>query len=158
MNKLVFALLLGLLITACQNTPKTAETAAPAPDAAPAAPAAPAPEKVAEAATNLSSNVKMMEDLHKQVDALPANVKKQKAAEIDAINADLEGMMEKQNAMLAEIKAAAAGAAAATAGTQESESTQITTATLSEYSESAQRYAKEAQAIQEKLSNLGKKN
>lgn len=154
MNKLVFAHLLGLLLSACQNTPKNAsENTATAPAAA-AEPAPPSPEGMQEATAKLTTGVKMMEDLRKQVDALPDKVKKEKAAEIAGYYSSLEGMIEKQTGMLNEIKAASPAPSGA-ATTQESVvPSSLNAAQLQDYNESAARYAQEAQAMQEALGKL----
>jgi|GEM_PF-1290965 len=162
MNKLVFPLLLGLLFSACQNTPKSvADTPLVPADpitkgTAAAAPAAVTPEAVEEARTNLMTGVKMMEDIRKQVDALPAKVKKEKAAEIEGMYATLEGMIEKQTGMLNEIKVSSTPAKAN--DSQENGATPIPSpAQMQEYTESAARYVQEAQAIQEALRKIAGK-
>lgn len=162
MNKFVFPLLLSLFFIACQNTPKSASENMPAAPAAPAAPTPAAPEEIQKASGGLTSGIQKMEDLRKQVDALPTSVRKAKVAEIDAIYSTLEGMIEKQTGMLNEIKAADVAASDPKASSQEVSTTTVLTPTqLQDYNESVARYAKEAEAIQAelaKMSNLGKKN
>ncbi|MFN0175556.1 MAG: hypothetical protein ACKVU0_12975 [Saprospiraceae bacterium] len=158
MNKLVFPLLLGLLITACQDTPKTEPSSfSAAPEATPPpAPAKVTPESVTEVSEKLAAAVKMMEGLRKQVDALPAKVKKEKSAEIEIMQATLEGMIEKQTGMLNELK---------TSTTTTSSSNDIqgsggtagpSAAQMQDYIESVARYAQEAQNIKEAVQKMGK--
>ncbi|MFN0213582.1 MAG: hypothetical protein ACKVT2_04950 [Saprospiraceae bacterium] len=158
MNKLVFSLLIGLLFTACQNTPKTASEAPTTADPSALVPEAPevvTPESVQGATTTLTEGVKMMEELRKQVDALPAKVKKEKADEIAGMYGTLEGMIEKQTGMIEEIKASSTPTAAS--ATQENGVSALPSpAQMKEYTESAARYAQEAQAIKEALQKLGK--
>jgi len=98
----------------------------------------------------------MMEDIRKQVDALPAKVKKEKAAEIEGMYATLEGMIEKQTGMLNEIKVSSTPAKAN--DSQENGATPIPSpAQMQEYTESAARYVQEAQAIQEALRKIAGK-
>lgn len=148
MNKVIFTLLLGLSFAACQNTPKSASEA----NTTPTAPApAPAPttapqESIKEAATNLSNGITMMQELRKQVDALPANVRKAKAKELEAIYSNLESLIEKQTGMLNEI--APAGGSAA----QDAVVDGVTIDVVKDYNESAQRYAQDVQRIRVALS------
>ncbi|MBC7778038.1 MAG: hypothetical protein H7246_21580 [Phycisphaerae bacterium] len=159
MNKLVFSLLIGLLLTACQNTPKAAADAPLiSPDVtkatAPATPTAPlvvSPDAVQEVTVNLTTGVKMAEDLRKQVDALPTNVRKANAAEIENMYGTLEGLIVKQTGMLNEIKASNNPAKAS----QESGAVGPSAAQMQEYTESAARYAQDAQAIQEAVRKMG---
>ncbi len=162
MNKLVFSLLLGLLFSACQNTPKSAADTPLVPadpitkGAAAAAPEVVSPEAVQEARTNLMTGVKMMEDIRKQVDALPAKVKREKAAEIEGMYGTLEGMIEKQTGMLNELKVSSTPATAN--DSQDNGDTAIPSpAQMQEYTESVARYAQEAQAIQEALRKMAGK-
>ena len=158
MNKLIFSLLLGLLFTSCQNTPKTAadDPKVPATElVAPAASIEVTPEAIQEVSSNLASNVKMMESLRKEVDALPAKVKKEKSAEIEGMYATLDGMIEKQNGMLSEIKTPTTASAPndmqgskGVAGPNAAE--------LKDYIESAARYAQEAQGIKEAVQKMAK--
>ncbi len=97
----------------------------------------------------------MMEVLRKQVDALPAKVKKEKSAEIEGMYATLEGMIEKQNGMLSEIKTPTTASSPndmqgfkGIAGPN--------AAQLQDYIESAARYAQEAQGIQEAVQKMAK--
>lgn len=163
MNKLIFSLLLGLLFTACQNTPKSAgdsPMADPASSKTPEAPLKITPELVQEVSDNLASGVRKMEELRKQVDALPAQVRKEKSADIDIMYATLEGMIEKQTGMLNEIKVSSAPTAAN--ATQESGGAAGPSADqLKDYIESITRYAEEAKGIQDavqKMADQGKKN
>jgi len=159
MNKLVFSLLLGLFFSACQNTPKSAADAPLIPadpitkGTAAAAPEAISPEAVQQVRTNLMTGVKMMEDLRKQVDALPAKVKKEKAAEIDGMYATLEGMIEKQTGMLNDLTPSTSPKE----NTQDSGDVIPSPEQFKEYTESAARYAQEAQAIQEAVRKMGGK-
>lgn len=154
MNKLIFSLFLGLLFTACQNTPPNAAESAPAPAPAPEAPALASPESIQQASEGLNSGIKLMESLRQRVDALPAKVKKDKAAEIEGFYSNFEGMIEKQTGMLNELKAATAPQAES--ATQESAvpAAILNAAQIQDFNESAARYAKEAQAMQEAISKL----
>ena len=150
MNKVILTLLLGLSFAACQNTPKSASEAnttptAPAPAPAPAPTTAPQ-ESIKEAATNLSNGITMMQELRKQVDALPANVRKAKAKDLEAIYGTLESLIEKQTGMLNEIAPAGGNAS------QDAAVDGVTTDVVKDYNESAQRYAQEAQKIRAALS------
>lgn len=148
MNKVILTLLLGLSFAACQNTPKSASEA----NTTPTAPApAPAPttapqESIKEAATNLSNGITMMQELRKQVDTLPANVRKAKAKDLEAIYGTLESLIEKQTGMLNEIAPAGGNAS------QDAAVDGVTTDVVKDYNESAQRYAQEAQKIRAALS------
>jgi len=159
MNKIVFSLLLGLFLSACQNTPKSAADTPLVPadpvtkGAAAAAPEAISPEAVQQVRTNLMTGVKMMEDLRKQLDALPAKVKKEKAAEIDGMYATLEGMIEKQTGMLNDLTPSTSPKE----NTQDSGDVIPSPEQFKEYTESAARYAQEAQAIQEAVRKMGGK-
>ncbi len=104
MNKLFLSLVLCLFFAACQNTPKSASDSPQINPPATATPDVVTPEAVQEASAKLVNGVKMMEELRKQVDALPAQVKKEKTAEIEGMYATLEGMIEKQTGMINEIK------------------------------------------------------
>lgn len=149
MNKVILTLLLGLSFAACQNTPKSASEGSTATDTpaatAPAATTA-APESIKEASTNLSNGITMMQELRKQVDALPANVRKEKAKELEAIYGTLESLIEKQTGMLNEIAPAAGGTG------QDASVDGVTTDLVKDYNESAQRYAQDAQKIRAALS------
>ena len=160
MNKFIFPLFLGLLFAACQNTPKNAaESTVPALPPAPAAPVPASPEDLQQASANLTTGVKMMEELRKQADALPAKLKKEKAAEIAVIYSNIEGMIEKQTGMLNEIKAAAAPASESAGAAQETGvSVALNADQVKDYNDSAASYAKEAQAMQETLNKLTKKD
>ena len=155
MNKLVFSLLLGLLFTACQNTPKSASDAPITAPTTAVAPEVVTPEAVQDASTTLTEAVKMMEALRKQVDALPAKVKKEKADEIAGMYSTLEGMIEKQTGMINEIKASGTPTTASTSQ-ENGVSALPSPAQMKEYTESAERYAQEAQAIKEALQKMGK--
>lgn len=160
MNKLVFPFLLVFLITACQNTPKSAsETQTPVPET-PAAPLVVTQEEMQNVSSSLSSGVSKMEDLRKQVDALPASVKKEKATEIAVFYSDLEGMIEKQTMMLNNLKSATEKPEQYESATRDAEgSTGMSSAELMDYKESAVRYAKSAQEIEAALGKMGgKKN
>lgn len=161
MNKIVLPILLSLFFMACQNTPKTASESTATAPATPTAPAPAAPEAIQAVNANLSKNVTMVEDLRKQVDALPSNVRKAKAAEIEVFYAELEGMIEKQTGMLNEIKAATTPSDPKSASQDTGVPTEITPAQVQEFNESADRYAKALQSIQEavaKMSAPQKKN
>ena len=154
MNKLVFALLIGLLFSACQNTPKVASETSSTKPGAPAAPAPATAEEIQETIINLTTGITMMEGLRKQVDALPAKEKKEKATEVAGIYNDLEGMIEKQMKMLNDLKAAN-DPASQSASTQESGAPEgVNAALLLDYSESAARYAKAAQDMQLAISKM----
>jgi len=158
MNKLVFSFLLGLLITACQDTPKTESSSfsgAPAATTPPPAAAEVTPESVTEVSEKLATAVKMMEDLRKQVDALPAKVKKEKSSEIEGMQATLEGMIEKQTGMLNELKTSATTTGPAN-DMQGGGAAGPSPAQLQDYIESAARYAQEAQNIKEAVQKMGK--
>ncbi len=102
-----------------------------------------------------------MEDIRKQVDELPANVKKEKAAEIEVLYSNLEGMMAKQNKMLEIINASSGPASKAQASQETGGPDPVNAAQLQEYKVSLEEYAKEAQAMQEavaKLAASAKKN
>ena len=160
MNKLVFPFVLLLLITACQNTPKSASDA-PVPVAeTPAAPAVVTSEEMQQVSTSLSSGVSKMEDLRKQVDALPAAVKKEKAAEIENFYSELEGMIEKQTMMLNTIKSASEQEGKNASNSQDSEGAAgLNPAEFMDFKESAARYAKSDQEIEAALGKMGgKKN
>lgn len=154
MNKIVFALLVGMFFSACQNTPKNAsENTTVAPNT-PALPAPATAEDMQEAVINITTGVTMMENLRKQVDALPAKVKKEKATEIDGLYNDLEGMIAKQSKMLNDLKStmdpASQGGSTQEGGAPEG----INAAMLQDYSESAARYAKAAQEMQVAIAKL----
>jgi hypothetical protein len=161
MNKLVFALLVGLVFTACQNTPKVeSESTTPASTAAPTAPEAPtAPtmEVIQQASVTVSTGLKRMEDLRKQIDALPDKVKKEKATEIEGMYATLEGMIAKQTKMMKDIQVANTTPNGKEGQFKETDSPEtLTTALLQDYTESVARYSKEAQAIEEALGKMKK--
>lgn len=154
MKKIAFSLLLGLVLFSCQNTPKTAENPANTAETT-AATAQATPEGLQNASTSLAENVKNMEDMRKQVDALPANIKKDKAAEIQAIYANLEGMIEKQTGMMNEINSAIAPDSKYSGASQESAAPAgLSAAQIKDYTESAARYAQETQAMQEALAKM----
>ena len=156
MNNLVFPFLLVLLITACQNTPKSASDA-PVPET-PAAPAVITSEEMQQVSTSLSSGISKMEDLRKKVDALPATVRKEKATEIEVFYAELEGMIEKQTIMINTIKSASVQPDKHESASQESEGAAgLNPADFMDYKESAARYAKSAQEIEEALNKMGAK-
>jgi uncharacterized coiled-coil DUF342 family protein len=150
MNKIIFALLLGLFVAACQNTPKSASETPPTTADAPAPPAAASPEEVQSVSSTLTNGVKAFEDLRKQVDGLPAKVKKEKAAEIDGIYSSLEGMIEKQMMMMNEIKAANPTKDNTVTDVQQP----INTDQLTTYKNAVERYAKEAQTIQAQIGQM----
>lgn len=159
MNKLVFPILTALLLSACQNTPKSAaDTPLVSPDnkskadipATQAAPDLVASATVQSIAATFDQAIKTAENLRKQVDALPANVRKEKAADIESMYATLEGLIEKQKGMLNELKTFQKPENAAQEG-----GAGISTSQLKEYSESAARYAQDAQAIQDAVKKLG---
>jgi len=159
MNKLVFSLLLGMLMTACQNTPKTAADgpkAAPTEIAAPAASVKVTPETIQEVSSNLAANVAMMEALRKEVDAIPSKVKKEKSAEIEGMQATLEGMIEKQTGMLNELKASTTTTGTANDMQGGGAAAGPSAAQMQDYIESVARYAQEAQTIKEAVQKMGK--
>ena len=157
MNKLIFSSLFCLIFLACQDTPKSAGENSPVNTAITTMPEVVTPEAVQDASSKLSTGVKMMEELRKQVDALPANLKKEKSAEIDGMQASLEGMIEKQTGMLNEIKASTTPVTGSTS--QESDfASGPSPVQMKEYTESAARYAQEAQAIQEALQKMTGQN
>ncbi|MDO8367347.1 MAG: hypothetical protein Q7T20_11145, partial [Saprospiraceae bacterium] len=120
---------------------------------APEAPLKITPELIQEVTDNLASGVKDMEELRKQVDALPAQIKKERSADIDMMYTTLEGMIEKQTGMLNEIKAANTPTAAN--ATQESGGAAGPNADqLKDYIESANRYAEEAKGIQDAVQKM----
>jgi hypothetical protein len=160
MNKLFLSLVLCLFFAACQNTPKSASDSPQINPPATATPDVVTPEAVQEASAKLVNGVKMMEELRKQVDALPAQVKKEKTAEIEGMYATLEGMIEKQTGMINEIKQSTTPTAASDAQVTDAPAGP-SPAQMLEYTESAARYAQEAQAIQEavqKMATQSKKN
>lgn len=159
MHKLVFSLLFSLLLVACKNTPN------PTPDTSTSSPAAPtevpvSPEAMQEAAVNLTTGVKMMEDLRKQLDALPNKIKKEKSADLKEFYNSTEGLIEKQSLMLDQLNAVlnpdakasedSAGGAIAPISDQVS-NTPISSDIVKSYNDAAARYAKEAQRIQEAI-------
>ncbi len=153
MNKLVFSLLLGLVVIACQNTPQNAGgSTAPIPTQ-PAAPAAASPEEMQSASTALSGGIKLMEDIRSQASALPEKVKKEKAAEIEGITSSLDGLIEKQSIMLDQIKATQNPGA--TASSQESAAPSgVSAADAKDFIESVARYNLEAKNLQDALDKL----
>jgi hypothetical protein len=153
MNKFVCMLLLGLLFSACQDTPKSASEAPTGATNVPAAPATAAPEDLERAATTLSTNVQRMEDLRKQVDAVPDKIRKANTAVIDEMYAGLEGMIEKQTQMINDIKGTA-NPMEKSSDSQESGTTTVDVNTLKDYTESAERYAKEAKMMEETLAKM----
>lgn len=158
MNKLFFALILGLFLVACQDTPKNAnETGSTAPiPTQQEAPAVASPEEMQNATVSISEGIKLMEDIRKQASALPEKVKKEKADEIEGITSSLDGLIEKQSIMLSQIQATLNPAA--TASTQESAAPEgLTPALIKDYTESVVRYRQEAKEYQEALNKLSSK-
>lgn len=151
MNKLVFALLLGLFFTACKDTPKTATDA---PVTATEVPVVPAPEIAStevlqQVSTTLTSGLKTFEDLRTQVDKLPAKAKKEKAAEIAGIYSTLEGLMVKQGEMLKRINAANAPPSE-----QTDANPGLNVDEVKDYIESAARYSQQVPLMQEAINNM----
>jgi len=157
MNKFVCTLLLAVLFSACQDTPKSASETPAETTNVPAAPAMAAPEDLERAASTLASNVQNMEDLRKQVDAVPDKIRKANAAVVNEMYAGLEGMIEKQTQMINDIKGTA-NPTEKSSDSQESGSTTVDVNTLKDYTESAERYAKEAKMMQETLAKLASGN
>jgi len=151
MNKLIFALLLGLLLAACKDTPKAATDAPVSATQAPVVsePEIASPEALQQTSTNLTTNLKTLEDFRSKVDNLPAKVKKERATEIAGIYGTVEGLMVKQGEMLKQIKASTAPA---------SEQTDVNPAVdvnkLKDYTDAAARYAKDMQLMQEAFDNM----
>ena len=153
MNKLILSLVLGLFITACQNTPKSGSDSPLINPSTATTPGVASPEMVQEASAKLISGVEMAEALRKQVDELPAKLKKEKSAEIDGMYATLEGLIEKQTGMLNEITASKK------LGTESSDQERASAidpspALISDYTESAVRYAQEVQTMQEAVQKM----
>lgn len=157
MNKFVCTLLLALLFSACQNTPKSASEASTGATNVPTAPAMAAPEDLERAAATLTTNVQRMEDLRKQVDGVPDKIRKANAAVVNEMYAGLEGMIEKQTQMINDIKGTA-NPMEKSSDSQESGMTTVDINTLKDYTESAERYAKEAKMIEETLAKMAAGN
>ena len=157
MNKFVCTLLLALLFSACQDTPKSASEPPAETTNIPAAPAMAAPEDLERAASTLASNVQRMEDLRKQADAVPDKIRKANTTVMDEMYAALEGMIEKQTQMINDIKGTA-NPAEKSSDAQETGSTTVDVNTLKDYTESAERYAQEAKIIEESLAKMAAGN
>lgn len=141
--------MLGLVLVACQNSPKNPTENAPANQAPlPAAPALASADEIQKATATISSNLQVLEDLRKKIDALPSNVRKEKSAQIEGYYNEIEGMMAKQTKMLSDLKGASmSGKEASTASEDSPGLGGLNTALLKDYNESAARYSKTTQEI-----------
>jgi hypothetical protein len=149
MKQVTLLLLLGLLATACQNTPKNASEYAQPEQAGPPPASL---EEVQQTAASLSSSIQTLENLRKEVDALPEKVRAAKKAEIETYYSTIEGMLEKQTRMLREMQAATAAPSdkgAAAAQDMDVPAGPPSVDLVNDCKASVERYAKEAQAIQE---------
>lgn len=161
MKKIAVLFGFALLIAACKDTPKTLPqepAPSPAPAEAPQVQAAKA-EDLKVAAVNLNTGIKTAEDLRKKVDQLPDKIRKAKRSEIDDYYATLEGLIEKQTMMLNEINGTTSPTTEQSdAGAVVNRNKVVDEATLKDYTESVERYAKDAQAIQDAIDKMvGKK-
>ncbi len=155
MHKFIFALVFGLLLPSCQNTPKNAPDATiPAPLPVPSAPAS--AEETQQATDNVAKGLKMLEALRNQVDALPSKIKKENQTQIDGIYGSIEGLMTKSNQMLKELTAASklTNAKVDANASEDSGANPLDAAQVKDYNESAARYAIDIQHVQEDIQKL----
>lgn len=163
MKKLLFSILLASALAACQNTDSSAVNV-PADGAAPnqgaAQPAAvqqvevPKPEKVAGQMKALMTDIKSVSD---QIDALPENVKKSKATEINDMRSLIESLTEKQTMMMQELNAqpaAGSGSDAAASSSSSSIPGSSNAAALQDAAQSVIRYQQDIDQVKEKLKAL----
>lgn len=151
MNKLTTAMLCGLFLVACQNTPKNApENTANAPVLPPPAPR----ESLKQSSANLEASLKTLLEIREQVDALPDALRKAKRAEIDGLYATIEGLTAKQTSMLNGINATLEPPQKGQSASQESEAPNgVDAAQLADFDASAERYAKEIESMKATISS-----
>lgn len=167
MKKAFILLTLAISVIACKNDSKKETTdPAAAPGAATQA-ATPAPVDLAEAGTVLKEakvTIEEIKSLRKQIDALPDNVKKANADNIESLRSTLEGMEEKEAFFIKELDEAltATNAPAATdgaggAGSLAGDVVAGKSAAIQEAAQSLKGYAGELNAIKEQVEGLSKK-
>ncbi len=151
MQRFVLLLSLGLLLlTACQNTPKSASE--PAPGAETAAPqvAPVAEETINQTLSQVNSSKDLVLSIRKELDALPASIKNKNKEAIGLMYNDLEGLLEKEAMMSSELQRASSGGKSEGGDTESVPTVTLDPATVKDYSESIERYNQLLKEMQEK--------
>jgi len=150
MNKLTAALLLGIFLIACQNTPKNApESTANNPELPPPAPN----ESLKQSSAKIEASLKTLLEIRDQVDALPDALRKTKTDEINALYATIEGLTEKQTFMLNGIKTTLEPPGKGQSISQESEAPNgVDAAQLADFDASVERYTQEIESMKATIS------
>lgn len=162
MKNSLLLLTLAIALFACKNDSKkdAADTAVTPPAAT--APATSAPVDLAEAGTVLKEakvNIEEIKSLRKQIDALPDNIKKTNADNIENLRSTLEGMEEKEAYFIKELDEALS------AGTTEAGKPGITdggaapdkSPVIQEATQSLKGYSDDLNALREQVKGLSKK-
>ena len=160
MKKLLFSLLAAFAFTACQNESSTANgiTNPAAQDAAATKPAQgaalPEPGKVAG---TIQASLNDLKEISDEIDALPDQVKKAKAAQIDELKSMAEVLTKKEAALIQELNApeqpaggSEASSIATAAGGSKAAAVERASETLSLYQKDVEQMKEQLKALQGK--------
>lgn len=152
MKKLLFLLLTVLAVAACQNS-EAPTSGAPATDASKSAQNAEAlkPEKVTG---RIQASLNDINQISDELDALPDQVKKSNATQIEEIRNMVEALTEKQTALVQEINAPAQPAAGGAEASSIVAGSSSSAAAVENAVESMGRYQKDVEQMKAQLQAL----
>jgi hypothetical protein len=155
MQRFFLLLSVGLfLLTACQNTPKSASESAPATEMAAPQVAPISEETIKQTLTQVNSSKDMVLSIRKTLDELPASVKNKNREAIGLMYNDLEGLLEKEAMMSSELQRASSGGKSEGGDTESVPTATLDPSTVKDYSESIERYNQLLKEMQEKAKAL----
>jgi len=153
MKKIFFLFLLPVLAASCKNEPKTntpiQQTASPENDV----------EQAKAILNTAKTTLAEMQNLRKQIDALPDAVKSANPTDVENLRGTLEGMEEKETMYIEQLGGVLSSAEAAPAGADNpaGDDGAAHTAVIKECTESLTLLAEEMKVLKEQFDALSKK-